>query len=109
MMSAGDLNQRVTFQSLQPGRDSMGQPLSAWVNVCTVWANVRVPTGAESIRAGAETATARLSIRIRYRQGLSADMRVLWNGQVYEIKAPPLADRRAGRVDIVAEGLNVSS
>ena len=60
-----------------------------------VWADMRFRTGLESIKAEGEVSMARVSIRIRYRTGLTAGMRVLHNSVAYDIEAvlPDLAEK----------------
>jgi SPP1 family predicted phage head-tail adaptor len=110
-MNAGELDTRITIQRRQSGRDSVGQPVETWTDVCTCWASVKTPIGMEAIRAGASVATTLVSIRIRYRTGLDAGMRVVRvrDDQIYNITRPPLSDRRADRVDILAEAVNARS
>ena len=86
-MQAGRLNRRCTLQ--QPGTttDELGQPIPGWTDVATVWADIRMKSGLESIKAGASVSTAQASIRIRYRAGITAGMRVVHNLVAYEILA----------------------
>ena len=94
VLQAGRLNKRVTLQrrASAPGRDAWGQPSAPWEKVATVWANVQTVNGRtfvnqESTAAGGEIARATTSIRIRKRRGIDPTMRVIYGGQVYEIKA----------------------
>lgn len=106
-MRAGTLNRQVTIQRKTGGVDPIGQPLpEGWEDVATVWANIRYLSGTESIKADAETSVARASIRIRYRTGLNAGMRVLHGGTVYEIKAVLPDEARREHVDLVCEVVN---
>lgn len=86
-MQAGRLNTRCTLQ--QPGTtaDELGQPIPGWTDVATVWADIRMKSGLEAIKAGAIVSTVQASIRIRYRAGVNAGMRVVHNLVAYEIKA----------------------
>ena len=103
-MQAGRLNRRVTITAPGPGVDEIGQPIDVVpVVVAKPWANIRHLNGTESIKAGAETSIVKASIRIRYRDGIDAGMRVLHKAVVYEIKA--VLPDEAGReyVDLVCE------
>ena len=103
MMQAGRLNRRCTLQ--QPGTttDALGQPISGWTDVATVWGDVRLRSGLESIKAGASVSTVQASIRIRYRAGINAGMRIVHNLTAYNITAvqPDVGGREF--VDLVAE------
>lgn len=102
------LDQRVTIRTLGTGVDGLGQPVQTWTDVCTSWANVRYASGAESIKADSDTSTVRASIRIRYRSGITAAMRVVHSGITLEIKAV-LPSQRQGYLDLVCEAFNADS
>lgn len=102
-MQAGRLNRRCTLQ--QPGTttDALGQPIPGWTDVATVWADIRMKSGLEAIKAGAVVSTVQASIRIRYRAGVNAGMRVVHNLVAYEILAvqPDVGGREY--VDLVCQ------
>ena len=88
MLRSGTLRHRITLQRKTGGVDGWDTPLpEAWEDVAKVWANVRHQSGAESIKAGADVSIVRASIRLRWREGLNAGMRVLYAGAVYDIEA----------------------
>ena len=103
MMQAGRLNRRCTLQAPGTTTDEIGQPIPGWTDVATVWADIRLKSGLESIKAGAPVSTVQASIRIRYRAGVNAGMRVVHNLQVYEILAvqPDVGGREY--VDLVCQ------
>ena len=86
-MQAGRLNRRCTLQSPSQSVDAIGQPTPGWTDVATVWANIKVENGMEHIRANADTAVNKVSIRVRYRTDLTAAMRVQHGSTVYQIKS----------------------
>lgn len=102
-MQAGRLNRRCTLQAPGTTTDEIGQPIPGWTDVATVWADIRMKSGMESIKAGAPVSTVQASIRIRYRAGINAGMRVVHNLQAYNITAvmPDVGGREY--VDLVAE------
>lgn len=89
----------------QPGTatDELGQPIPGWTDVATVWGDVRLRSGLESIKAGASVSTVQASIRIRYRAGINAGMRIVHNLTAYNITAvqPDVGGREF--VDLVCE------
>jgi len=100
------MNDRITLQRREAGADSIGQPTEAWTDLLPVWAHVKFQTGAETIRANAETSVVKASIRIRARQDVDASMRVKFKAWVFEVKAPPLPDDRDPRfVFLVCEAV----
>ena len=89
----------------QPGTatDALGQPIPGWTDVATVWADIRMKSGLEAIKAGAVVSTVQASIRIRYRAGVNAGMRVVHNLVAYEVLAvqPDVGGREY--VDLVCQ------
>lgn len=103
MMQAGRLNRRCTLQAPGTTQDELGQPIPGWTDVATVWGDVRLRSGLESIKAGAVVSTVQASVRIRYRTGINAGMRVLVDSVPYEVLAvqPDVGGREY--VDLVCE------
>lgn len=106
-MQAGRLNRRCVLQAPGTAEDELGQPVPGdWVPVATVWADIRMKSGLESIKAGAPVSVVAASIRIRYRADVNAGMRVVHNLVAYEIKAklPDVSGREF--LDLVCEVVN---
>lgn len=102
MTGAGKLNQRITLERRDVGRDALGQPVESWVPVATVWADIRFPSGVSAIKGGADVSVVRASLRIRARAGLDAGMRAVQTSARYDIKAVlPTRDRQY--IDLVCE------
>lgn len=88
------LNHKITLLQRAAGTDAVGQPVDNWTDLSTIWADVRFQSGAEVLRAGAEVAIKRASIRIRSRADVGPTLRVRYAGEVYDIKSVlPDADR----------------
>lgn len=107
-MQAGKLTERITIQRPTGAQDAWGTPEpQGWEDVAAVWANVRFLSGTESIRAGADVSIVRASIRIRWRTGIDAGMRVLHGGQVLDIEGVlPGAGRQ--HLDLVCKVLPIA-
>jgi SPP1 family predicted phage head-tail adaptor len=105
-MQAGRLNRRVTLQAPGTATDELGQPIPGWTDVATVWGDVRLRSGLESVKAGAVVSTVQASVRIRYRTGINAGMRVLVDSVPYEVLAvqPDVGGREY--VDLVCQMVN---
>jgi SPP1 family predicted phage head-tail adaptor len=96
-MRIGDFNRRITVQVKQDGQDEAGQPVATWVNVVAgLPAYLLAMTGKEYINASEEVSKAQLSMRIRWRTDITASMRVLYDGAIFDIQAvlPDYAGRR---------------
>lgn len=105
--SAGDLTRRITIQQRQTGQDTFGQQLAGWVDLLTCWAEITPLSGRELMAAQAMQAETTHEIVIRYRPGITAAMRVLYQGRIFEIKAPPIDESTLHRrlTLLCAEGL----
>jgi SPP1 family predicted phage head-tail adaptor len=88
-LGAGKLNRRIAIQRRSDGQDEAGQPLLTWESVANVWSNIAGDTGLHTIRASADLPAPikRYSFRIRFREGLNEGMRVVLDGQYFDIKA----------------------
>ena len=106
MMQAGRLNRRCTLQSPSQSVDELGQPIPGWTDVATLWGDIRMKSGLEAIKAGASISVVQASIRVRYRAGITAGMRVVHNLQAFNITAvlPDVGGREY--VDLVCEVVN---
>lgn len=102
---AGTLRDRITIQRRKPG-GALGQPSNTWEDVLTVWGNVRFGSGSEAIRSGQVASKAQASIRIRWRTGITAEMRAVCDGVIYEIKTQLPDRQRREYVDLACEVTN---
>lgn len=89
-MQAGWLRAYVTFQTLSPSLDGFGQPTNSWSNTLNVWACINDISGSELIKSMALDSEATTRITVRYRTGITAAMRILHDGVIYNIKSPPI-------------------
>lgn len=105
-MQAGRLNRRCTLQAPGTTQDELGQPIPGWTDAATLWADIRMKSGLEAIKAGAQVSVVQASIRVRYRAGITAGMRLVHNLQAFNIVAvlPDVGGREY--VDLIAEVVN---
>lgn len=108
MLAAGNLNRRITIQQRGLAQDAAGQPVDAWGDVARPWAWIKGQTGMSAGRDMAGQGTVATSInlysfRIRYRPSITDAMRVLYDGQAFDIKQ--VRHDLAGRIwtDLVCE------
>lgn len=90
-LPAGKLNRRIVIQQRGPEQDAGGQPIDGWAEVAKPWAWIKGQTGMGVGRqmAGGGTVATSLdvySFRIRYRPAITNAMRVLYDGQAFDIK-----------------------
>lgn len=84
-MPAGKLKHRIQLLAQVSGNDALGQPTALWQSVAVTWADVRYVSGIETIKAGRETSTARISVKIRWRDGVTNAMQLLLGAQRYQV------------------------
>ena len=104
-MRAGQLRNQIQIQRKVTAGGSLGHSSTTWENVFAnkLWANIRYGSGSEAIRSGQEASLASVSIRIRWREGITAGMRVVHNGANFDIQAvmPDAVGRK--HVDLVCK------
>lgn len=91
MATTGELCHRLTLQAPAPGAvDARGHGPDSFVDVATVWGDAQPIRGREFFAAGQQQAAVEVRFRIRYRGDVLASWRVLWRGQAYELRSPPI-------------------
>ena len=86
-ITAGALRERVTLQQRTAGADELGQELTTWADVATVFAAVEPIRGREFFAAGQMQAAVDVRITIRHRAGVVPTMRAVHRGVPHEIVA----------------------
>lgn len=108
-MRAGQLDQRIRFESLVIEQDpALGPQPGAWTEVATVWAEVRdvLPSKAESQVQGIRLGSKPVRVRVRYRVGLTSDMRIVQvdrSGRLLKITSGPAEIGRREAIELMAE------
>lgn len=103
MIAAGSIDDRITIQRLtqaSPTTTGSGMIDESWQDWVTVWASVEPLNGRELFAAQEHHAEVTTRVRIRYRDGLTAKMRLSVGGEIYEIKAV-LPFRRDGYMELL--------
>lgn len=88
-MDAGKLSKRITIQRREKTRNPSGQTVGMWKDVCTVWADVQCTDSKTVDSNGAIQHEGLYRFHIRWRSGITAEMRVLWQGRVFSLVGPP--------------------
>lgn len=102
-MKAGDLRHRVTIQKQTADTDSFGDEQNVWQDIATVWAAVEPLRGREFFQSQKENAETTVRIRIRYRNGITQDMRVVFGDKVYEINSIIDIDERHTELQLMCQ------
>lgn len=109
-MRAGQLRHQVNLQQKtagSPQRTGSGAPDKAWTTVATPWAAIEPLRGKEFLESQAVNSAVTVRIRIRYRSGVDAAMRILHGSTVYSIEAVINVDRRNRELHLMcSQGAN---
>ena len=91
-MISGRLRHKITIQTPGSGKDAFGVATKApWVDVLPgIWAEVKPMSGRERWANEHTINNATHSIRIRHRNNITPEMRVLHGAKVYEITGIPI-------------------
>lgn len=90
-IQSGKINKRITIQRKSTGRDACGGELpAAWETFATRWASVEPLQGREYNSPSGEHAVATTRFRLRYLHGVTASMRVVFEGSVFNLVSPPI-------------------
>lgn len=104
-MRAGKLDRRLTIERFtETGRNELNEPIMVWAEVATVWAQQRPDRGSERFAAAQVSGTSVMTFHIRHRDDLTQKDRLVYEGRVYEIIAPPreIGRRVVTEIDAVA-------
>lgn len=86
-MRAGLLRHLITIQTRAAGAlDSYGGSNPAWSTFAEVWAQIEPTTGREYVKDGANKAALLTRFVLRYLDGVTPQMRVSFEGKVYNIR-----------------------
>ncbi len=106
MKNQNKQNQKVTFESKVVTNDH-GETVVTWTAQGSEWAEILTARGNEALASAKENAREVIRLRIRYRNDVSTDWRLTWNGQAYYVQAVDRSMQRAGELWITAQGKEV--
>ena len=86
-MNIGELNRRIIIQQVSPVVSENGFETEAWTDYKTVWASVSNLYGREYFAAMAVNAENTVKFKIRYKVGITTDMRISFGGKYYNINS----------------------
>ena len=79
-MNPAQLRHRIKFQV-----QDLEQDKEIWNDVLTTWANINPISGREYYQAETVNSDLTHKIRLRYRKGITPDMRVIYNNRIFYI------------------------
>ena len=103
MISAGEYDQRITFQSKVVTRNAIGEEVVTWVDGASAWAKVMPLRGNAFYAANQQQHSIDARFLIRARGGIETHMRLIWKTQPYDItNVIPGTGKYAGTLEIAA-------
>ena len=80
------MRHRIKFQSLSLVSDGQGGSTESWVDFAEVWADVKPISGRERLFAQRIEDIQDHKIIIRYLDGITTTMRIVFNNRIFQIK-----------------------
>lgn len=93
-MNFGKMDRRVTIEKSTVTRNSKNEAVHSWSTLVQVWAMKIEQSAKESWKSGTEQTQRKIIFIIRWRSDVSANNRVVFEGDVYDIIQEP---REIGR------------
>jgi SPP1 family predicted phage head-tail adaptor len=100
---AGALDRRIVLQRPEATQDEHGEPVTTWVTVAEVAAEVRPLRGVERFAAQQTVARVDTRFRIRWMPGVVPTWRIVFDRRSYDVDAVLEIGRREG-FEILAQG-----
>lgn len=91
-MNPGLFKHRITFREYVETENQIGDVVKTWQDKKTVWAMIKTIKGTEFVQAASVQGERTVRFVIRYTEGLTNDMRILYDNRTFEIIAPPIND-----------------
>ena len=86
-LRAGVLNKRVILQTVTQSTDGGGGFTDSWANTDTLWAGIEELTGSEGFEGQQTAASLSHRVTLRYRTGVTPQLRLLYGSRVFKINA----------------------
>jgi len=101
-MKLGRMRYRIQIKVYSAGKDKDGFVIKDWKTVASVWADMVPVTGSEYMSMDTEMSSVTWKVYIRYREDVTADMRIFYGDRTLEIVSV-LGDKRGGMLTIMAK------
>lgn len=86
-MQAGKLRHRVKIQVPVTARNGLGEQITTWSTLATLWGSVEPLRGREFFDAEQVQSEISHRVRIRFYDGITAQMRVLHEARILQIQS----------------------
>lgn len=85
-MISSELKYKVTIQEYTATRDDYNDVIETWTNYKTTFAAVQYVSGGENVENSQVVANVKVKFKIRYDSGITEKMKVVYNGNDYNIR-----------------------
>ncbi len=102
-MKGGQLRQRVIIKEKSVTQNTYGEEVITWNDVDTVWAAVEPLRGREFMDGKQITAEVSTKIRIRYRSGITPEMRAVFGSIAYDIHSIIHIEEREREIHLMCQ------
>jgi SPP1 family predicted phage head-tail adaptor len=106
-MGIGQFRHRIKIQRYTAVQNSLGEEEKTWVDDCKIWASVEPLKGREFFKAQTINAEVTTKITIRYREGISSKMRVVFEGRNFDILSVMKVEERKKEIELMCKELIV--
>ena len=94
---ANELRHRITVQAMGPDRDEDNYSIDPiWTEYKKLWAKVTHFSGKDLIAAQANQSKVVARLKIRYREDITTEMRIIYKDKIYCIDSQALEDNSTG-------------
>ena len=100
---AGELCHRVTIQHKTTVYDEYNYETEAWTEYKKLWSKIEFLSVKDSLTAKAAGSETTARLKLRKRDDIDSSMRVLFDGQTFQIVSPPKPDNENGRIYMTLE------
>ncbi|MEK5750821.1 phage head closure protein [Acinetobacter variabilis] len=100
---AGELCHRVTIQHKTTVYDEYNYETEAWAEYKKLWGKISFLSVKDSLNAKAAGSETTARLKLRKRNDIDSSMRVLFDGQTFQIVSPPKPDNENGRIYMTLE------
>jgi len=100
---AGELCHRVTIQHKTTVYDGYNYETEAWAEFKKLWGKISFLSVKDSLNAKAAGSETTARLKLRKRKDIDSGMRVLFDGQTFQIVSPPKPDNEKGQIYMTLE------
>ncbi len=97
------LRHKLALQQEVRISDGVGGYAKSWHTLVEVWAEIKPLTGSEQLVAGQLQGASNYKIALRYRSDITAGMRFLFDGRVFNIRSVLNIDEKRDMLDVLAQ------